>query len=179
MSKIKTTSKGIRYIKLKDAIKGYLRFIKTNHRERADCVVHAFAAVTDSNYFEAHKFCSYVLERKDRRGVFYFRKKMSLSDTVLDCNRILKKKYKVVTNHTGFKIDDKFFDPKKIPLVTRYGKTRASQMTVGTFIKHYPKGKYIISIRGHAFAILDGVVVGNTRDSHNIKCRVENAYEFY
>jgi len=179
MSKIKTTSKGIRYIKLKDAIKGYTEFTKTHHKEKADCVVHAFAAVTDSGYKEAHKFCSYVLERKNRCGVFYFRRKMNLTDTVLDCNRILKKKYNSITNHTGFKIGDKFFDPKKIPLVTRYGKTRASQMTVGTFIKHYPKGKYLIAIRLHAFAIIDGVIIGNTRDSRDIKCRVINAYEFY
>ena len=114
MSKIKTTSKGIRYINLKDAVKGYTEFTKTNHRERADCVVHAFAVVTDSGYLEAHKFCRYILERENRRGVYYFRRKMNLADTVLDCNRILKKKYKIITNHTGFKIGDKFFDPKTL-----------------------------------------------------------------
>ena len=179
MSKIKTTSKGIRYYKSKDIIKGYTEFTKTNHTERADCVVRAFAAVTDSGYLEAHKFCNLVLERKNRRGVFYFRRRMALTDTVLNCNKILKKKYNVITNHTGFKIGDKFFDPKKTPLVTRYGKTRASQMTVGTFIKRYPKGKYILSVRAHAFAILDGVVVGNNLDALEIKTRVENAYEFY
>ena len=179
MSRINTTSKGIRYIKLKDIVKGYTDFTETNHKEKADCVVNAFAAVTDTSYSESHKFCGYVLERKNRRGVTYFRRKMGVIDTIYECNRILKKKYRIVTNHTGFKIGDKFFDPKRIPLVTRYGKTRASQMTVGTFIKQYPKGKYLISIRGHAFAIINGVVIGNKSDSRDIKCRVENAYEFY
>ena len=28
------------------------------------------------------------------------------------------------------------------PLITTYGKTRLSKMTVGTFLKEYPKGKY-------------------------------------
>ena len=179
MSKIKTTSKGIRFIKSKDIIKGYTEFTKTDHIEKADCVVRAFAAVTDSGYLESHKFCKWILERKNRCGIAYFSRKMNLTDTILDCNRILKKKYKIITNHTGFKIGDKFFDPKKIPLVTRYGRTRASQMTVGTFIKRYPKGIYILSVRAHAFAILDGVVVGNNIDALEIKTRVENAYEFY
>jgi hypothetical protein len=38
-------------------------------------------------------------------------------------------------------------------------------MTTGTFIKKYPKGRYLVVVRGHAFSIIDGVVVGNTEDS--------------
>jgi hypothetical protein len=38
-------------------------------------------------------------------------------------------------------------------------------MTTGTFIKKFPKGRYLVVVRGHAFSIIDGVVVGNTEDS--------------
>jgi hypothetical protein len=33
------------------------------------------------------------------------------------------------------------------------------------FIKKFPKGRYLVVVRGHAFSIIDGVVVGNTEDS--------------
>ena len=38
-------------------------------------------------------------------------------------------------------------------------------MTTGTFIKKYPVGRYLVVVRGHAFSIIDGVVVGNIEDS--------------
>jgi hypothetical protein len=38
-------------------------------------------------------------------------------------------------------------------------------MTTGTFIKKFPKGKYLVVVSGHAFSIIDGVVVGNTGDA--------------
>lgn len=38
-------------------------------------------------------------------------------------------------------------------------------MTTGTFIKKFPKGRYVVVVRGHAFSIIDGVVVGNTGDA--------------
>ena len=51
-------------------------------------------------------------------------------------------------------------------------------MTVGTFIKEYNVGRYLIHVRGHAFAIIDGVVVGNICDSRKLKARIINAYKF-
>ncbi len=38
-------------------------------------------------------------------------------------------------------------------------------MTTGTFIKKYPVGKYLVVVRGHAFSIINGQVVGNTGDA--------------
>ena len=64
------------------------------------------------------------------------------------------------------------------PLITTYGKTRVSKMTVGTFLKEYPKGKYLIHVRSHAFAIVDGVVMGNLADARQMKCRIIDAYKF-
>jgi hypothetical protein len=63
-------------------------------------------------------------------------------------------------------------------MITKYGNTRVNRMTVGSFIKEYPKGSYLISISGHAFAIIDGVVIGNHEDSRRLRARVSNAYKF-
>ena len=74
---------------------------------------------------------------------------------------------------------ERTLDSRYYPLITIYGKTRASQMTVGTFIKEYNVGRYLIHVRGHAFTIIDGVVVGNPMDSKQLKCRIVGAYKFY
>ena len=47
-------------------------------------------------------------------------------------------------------------------------------MTVGTFVKLYDKGTYIIRVTGHAFTIKDGTVIGNPKDAEQIRKIVKN-----
>ena len=35
---------------------------------------------------------------------------------------------------------------------------KRKNLTVGRFIKENPNGKYIVAIKGHAFAVIDGIV---------------------
>jgi len=51
-------------------------------------------------------------------------------------------------------------------------------MTVKTFLSDYNVGKYLIHVSGHAFAIINGVVVGNSCDSRRLKARVIEVYKF-
>ena len=106
--------------------------------------------------------------------------------------RILGVKYTRLTNHittTYVKtVKDKYWgtthkikstlDSKYYPLITTYGKTRANQMTVKTFLREYNVGTYLIHVRSHCFAIIDGVVIGNVCDSRRLKARICNAYKF-
>jgi hypothetical protein len=57
------------------------------------------------------------------------------------------------------------------------GTTKKRKMTVGTFAKQYSKGTYILSIRGHAFTIKDGTVIGNQNDATRLRAIVEQAWE--
>jgi hypothetical protein len=50
-------------------------------------------------------------------------------------------------------------------------------MTVGTFAKQNPVGTFFILVKGHAFTIKDGVVVGNYEDSIKKKRVVRFAFE--
>jgi hypothetical protein len=50
-------------------------------------------------------------------------------------------------------------------------------MTTGTFIKKYPVGKYLVVVRGHAFSIIDGAVVGNASDATMKKRVINNAFK--
>jgi hypothetical protein len=50
-------------------------------------------------------------------------------------------------------------------------------MTVGTFIKNNPTGTFFILVRGHAFTIKNGVVIGNTEDAIKKRKVVECVFE--
>ena len=53
-----------------------------------------------------------------------------------------------------------------------------SRITVGTFIKMYPKGTFILSVRNHSFTIKNGGVVGgNISDSIKMRVIVKRAWE--
>jgi hypothetical protein len=50
-------------------------------------------------------------------------------------------------------------------------------MTVGTFIKNNPTGTFFILVRGHAFTIKNGVVIGNAEDAIKKRKVVRCAFE--
>ena len=61
--------------------------------------------------------------------------------------------------------------------VTVKGVTKKRNMTVGTFVKQNPKGTFFVLVKGHAFTIKDGVVVGNFEDSQKLKRPMRCAFE--
>ena len=181
---------GIPYMVSNDVVKGNKSRIARS--ETNDCVVLAIAAVTGSSYDKSHKYVKDTFGRPKGKGTPMF-------DHIMKKNqgkKLLGSTYERVTNHTEttYIKTRKIFHwetqeyvgrpsevtirSKYVPLITTYGKTRVSQMTVKTFLKKYPKGKYLIHVHSHAFAILDGMVIGNTCDSRRLKARIVNAYKF-
>jgi hypothetical protein len=173
-----------------DVVKGNKSRIARS--ETNDCVVLAIAAVTGSSYDNSHKYIKDTFGRPKGKGTPMF-------DSIMYMNvgkDLLGSTYERMTNHTETTYTKKsklynwetkkyVMEPREVtiksrfwPLITTYGKTRLSKMTVGTFLKEYPTGKYLLHVRGHAFAILDGVIVGNTCDSRRLKARITNAYKF-
>ena len=174
-----------------DAIKG-LKDSKVAKSETNDCVVCAFAAITETTYDEAHKYVKDTFDRPNRQGTPRFDSTMRR----LACDPALGMNYERMTNHTEttytkkrkvYNWDTRNYEAsssevtvksKFVPLITTYGKTRLSRMTIGSFIKKYPKGRYLMHVRSHAFAIIDGAVVGNPCDSRRLRARITNAYKF-
>ena len=179
----------------------YEKESETAKNEHNDCVVRAFASVTGKSYDECHKFTKEVFGRRDKQATYHFE---FILNTPFDTNRfgngnsskvqkkwdkLYKNGYERVTNNPkgyttpvckldkwGYEIN-KFYSTWSHPLITKRGE-KVNRMTVGTFIKNYPKGKYLISIRGHAFAIINGVVMGNPEDSRKMRSIVSAAYKF-
>jgi len=187
-TKIKNHPKtNVPYINTSDAIKDYSNSVVASSEDN-DCVVRALAAVTESTYDESHSYIKKTFKRPQCSGTPNF-------DTIMKQNagkRVLGCKYTRLSNHTKTtytkSIKDRYWgtvhkqtitlDSKYYPLITKYGKTRVNKMTVKTFLSDYNVGKYLIHVRGHTFAIINGVVVGNSCDSRRLKARVIEAYKF-
>lgn len=144
------------YTKTSEAINGYADSSLAKS-ERADCVVRAIASASGMTYDKAHKWVADTFNRKPKRGTYGFDPKM---------NRLAKEN-KRINRKKVITIDKRL-------LKTNGGK---SQMTVGTFIKEYNRGSYVITVSGHAFTIKDGSVIGNWDDAVSIRKRVQGAWK--
>lgn len=125
--------------------------------ESSDCVVRAIASASGMEYDKSHSFVSKVFGRKPKKGTFGFA--MGMDRLSNENKRINRKKVTIIP---------------KSNLKTNGGK---SKMTVGTFIKEYNKGSYVLTVIGHAFTIKDGVVIGNYSDSTKKRKIVHGAWK--
>jgi hypothetical protein len=145
----------IPYTSTSQDIKGYSESPLAKS-EKSDCVVRAVASAYDIHYDKAHKWVADNFKRIPKKGTYGFNigmDKMSYNNT-----RFNYKKTKT--------IDPKF-------LTTNGGK---SKMTVGTFVKLYDRGTYIIRVAGHAFTIKDGCVIGNPEDATKLRKVIKNCW---
>jgi len=146
----------IPYTATSQAIKGYSESTIAKSETR-DCVVRAIASAYDIHYDKAHKWVADTFKRKPKKGTYGFpvgMDRMSQNKTRFN--------YKLTKT-----IDSKF-------LTTNGGK---SKMTVGTFVKEYDKGTYIVRVSGHAFTVKDGWVIGNPNDATQLRKIVKNAWK--
>ena len=154
----------IKYIPTKEAIIGYSdsTIAKT---ESNDCVVRAIASSFEMNYDESHQFVKVKFGRKNREGTRFF---------VGGMRRMVEDKVKI--NGKSFDSMGDTLGRMKYDVKVK-GQIVKRNMTTGTFIKKYPVGKYLVVVRGHAFSIINGQVVGNTSDATMKKRVINNAFK--
>lgn len=145
----------LNFTSAKDSIKNY-EGSKLAKSEKNDCVVRAFAAAFDIEYDRGHAFVAKEFNREFRKGTSRFNSTMTKL-----ANDRRKLNYKSIKTISSGEI-----------------KRGASRMTVGSFVKDYDRGSYIIVIARHAFTVRDGVVVGgNTADAKRMRCIVKGAWK--
>ena len=142
-----------------DHIIGYNESV-TAKSERNDCVVRAVASTFGLKYDTAHKFVAEEFSRQPRKGTFVTTRKLS------NRNNILGTKYKII--------------PKpdlKYPGSSRHQMNggKPTEITLSIFLEKYPKGKYLIIVKRHAFSIIDGVVIGNSNDGSRLRAKIQFA----
>lgn len=140
---------------------------KKSINERNDCVVRAITETFEIPYDEAHSIASDKFGRKRRNGV------TSLYPSFLT---LIKENFKI----GGYELD---FIPtwnlvysgskKRIGLFDNVD-DKKYKITVGMFLKQRPLGRYLVIVSGHAFSIVNGVIIGNKEDAIRLKARVED-----
>ena len=151
------------------AIKGYNES-KLAKGETNDCVVRAFASSFEISYDRAHKYVAENFGRKPRQGTYGTSTglvKMSDKKTTLN----YKKVYTIGKRYTDSMFGSLSYDVKVKGVIKR------RNMTVGTFVKQNPKGTFFVIVKGHAFTIKDGVVIGNFEDAIKTKRIMKCAFQ--
>ena len=137
-----------------DSMNEFRRTSELAKSETSDCVVVAFAAACEVPYEEAHQFVSTQFNREKGKGTFGLVEKFP--------KRALGKKFTYVGSkekwnrplHTDYR-----------PLFQdRYAVQRPH--TVGSFLKQFSEGTYILQVRRHALVVKDGVLI-----DHSVKLR--------
>ena len=152
-----------------DVIRGYHES-RIARSETNDCVVRALAVVEDLDYDTAHRIVATKMGRLPCKGTSrlatgkYFmnnpHRYQIVASTRVDQKmpgflvRLMRGEYLNATNSDGSKC----------------------KMTVGRFLKACKKGRFLVFVRGHAFAIVDGKVIGNRDDSRRLRAVVNAAF---
>jgi len=141
--------------------------------ENNDCVVRAVQHAFGVDYIDAHHFCETKLNRKSGQGtytgIYLPRIKQAFGQKINRMGkdgRITRVKKSKVTRWSNEK---SAFVKKRVTLQVRY--------KVKDFVKKFSVGKYIVIVRGHAFALVEGKVIGNLEDSKRLTREVWSAYK--
>ena len=133
--------------------------------ENNDCVVRAIASAAEMDYDSAHQFVKETFKRKNGKGTFGFGTGMNL----------LSKNGKLLNGKNVQIISEEHNTMLYYVVVKGVKKLRAT--TTSSFIKKYPVGSYVVVVKGHAFTIKDGVVIGNPDDGKKMKKHITGAWK--
>lgn len=156
-----------------EAIIGYTESALAKSEDN-DCVVRALAAATEVTYNEAHSFVAEKFGRKPKKGTLNFNHTL---DRLKKEGKVLGKTFtKIGDERSKYLPGEDYIQPATYYM--NNGVLVKRQMTFKTFVKQYPKGTYLLTVRGHAFSVKDGVVVGgNYSDATQLRKRIESAYQ--
>ena len=127
-------------------------------KEDNDCVVRAFMAALDISYDQAHAWVKKNMNREDRKPTY-------------TCKAI-----KIVEGKTknGYQVKFMGLNPTKThwKKVTGSNKTLANPKykkqtgyTLKSFMENNQVGRFVLVVQGHAVAVVNGVLYGNTNEN--------------
>ena len=148
-------------------------------KEENDFVVRAVSWAFDVDYIDAHHFCELKLHRVSGNGTYtrrYLPKiKQAFGKKIKQLGKASKySDYKWVTRPQKSKVEK--YSHAKNKWVTKREIVQVPYK-VNEFVKAHSEGNYIITVRGHAFALIDGVIKGNWNDGKRLTREVKSAYK--
>jgi len=117
------------------------------------------------DYDTSHQFVKEKFKRKNGKGTFGFGVTMNLMSK--NGEKINGKSVEIISEQYN----------TMLYYVTVKGVKTLRKTTTGSFIKRYPKGTYVVTVRGHAFTIKDGVVIGNVDDGKKMKKVIQGVWK--
>jgi hypothetical protein len=150
---------------------------KIGKNENNDCVVRAIACGFDMDYDKAHKFVEKHFNRKFGKSTYgYVEKMLALRGKTINKHSI-KKVY--ITSSWIVNSDNMMshYKKKKVKVITNPEYKKPTGFTVGSFIKNYPIGRFILEVKGHVLTVIDGIVFGNWDDNRNLSRRLNTIVE--
>jgi hypothetical protein len=154
----------VQYICSTDVIKN-IKESKLAKSESNDCVVRAFATAFDLEYDDAHQKVKKIFGRNSRKGTMGFHYGMNMMDknkTTINGRTITR----ITHEHNTM-----------LYYVTVKDLKTLRNTTTSYFLKKYPVGTYIVTVRGHAFTIKDGVIIGRDQDGKQMKKVIDSAWK--
>jgi len=150
-------------------------------KESNDCVVRAISHAFGVDYVDAHHFCEMKLHRVSGKGTYTSRYLPSIKQA-FGCKI---KKLGKLSKYGHFRHITR---PQKSK-VEKYSHAKSKWVTkrvikqvpykVNEFLKAHSEGKYLVTVKGHMFAIIDGVIKGNLDDDKRLTRKVNSAYKVY
>ena len=137
--------------------------------ERNDCVVRSMTVGFNTDYDSMHAFCTGFFNRKKGEGTY---------DTA---GKLEKHRYLFDQQITRLGKEREGQEWRGRLLGKDYhiggGQKRFRNMSVGTFLKTYTEGTYLVIVNRHMFTVIDGEVYGNSNDGRQIKKPIQSVFK--
>ena len=133
-------------------------------KEKNDCAVKAIAAAAGVSYETSHAFTGEYLMRTKKMGTLLgmFLPNITKEPMMLGSKRVEFKSLDNIKITNGYKL---------------YGEVVRRKKTVKSFIKDNPRGSFVVSVAGHALAIVDGVLIDNVGEEFRMTRKVLSAIQ--
>jgi len=143
-----------------DSIKLAHATSKLAPKENNDCVVRAFMCALDIPYEQAHAWVKKNLNRKDHEGTFV----RDFGKNIIGKTKN-GKKIDYIGAHPSRGYLKHSIGSNKVLANTKYKK--ATGYTLKSFMENNPVGRFVLIVQGHAVAVCEGVLCGNTSEKYN------------
>ena len=126
-------------------------------KENNDCVVRAFAAALDLPYNQAHAWVKKELKRQDRKGTFV---------NAYGKNIIGKTKNGKKISYIGSHPSLYSYSIGSDKILVNPSYKKQTGYTLKSFMENNPVGRFVLIVQGHAVAVVNGVLYGNTNEQY-------------
>ena len=148
------------------------------NKDYNNCSVRSLASAFKVSYKKAYYAAQAIWDRKDKSGISGFDADQ-LGDISLWGKRSKRMGEIITAPLQGSDDTYKLYSDEKLgkwyPIGG--GKKKFRVMSTGTFFKTYTEGSYILVVRGHMFAFVNGEVQGNYSDATMLKRPISQAFK--